>query len=89
MRNIAMENISYHAFRQHLKSFLDKVISSRSPLIVKRADGEDIVVLSKSDYNSMQETFYLLRNPVNAQRLLKSIEECEKGQGQERKLIER
>jgi antitoxin YefM len=68
---------------------LDQVISSRSPLIVKRADGEDLVVLSKSAYNSMQETFYLLRNPENAQRLLKSIEECEKGQGQERKLIER
>jgi antitoxin YefM len=68
---------------------LDQVISLRSPLIVKRADGEDLVVLSKLAYNSMQETFYLLRNPENAQRLLKSIEECEKCQGQERKPIER
>ena len=82
-----MEITTYTAFRQHLKTFLDKVLRDHSPLFVKRANGEDVVVLSKSDYDSMQETFYLLRSPKNATRLLKGIEEFEKGQGQERELI--
>jgi antitoxin YefM len=46
------------------------------------------VVLSKSDYESMEETFYLLKSPANAARLLKSIEDYKNGLGQERSLIE-
>lgn len=83
-----MEITTYTAFRQHLKSFLDKVLSNHSPLFVTRANGEDVVVLSKSDYESMQETFYLLKSPVNAKRLLDGLEEYEKGLGQEKILIE-
>ena len=83
-----MEITTYTTFRQHLKSFLDKVLKSHDPLYVKRANGEDIVILSKSDYESMQETFYLLKSPKNATRLLKGIEEYETGSGTERTLIE-
>jgi antitoxin YefM len=36
----------------------------------------------------MGETFYLLKSPKNATRLLKSIEDYEKGFRQERSLIE-
>jgi antitoxin YefM len=83
-----MEITTYTSFRQHLKSFLDKVLTEHSPLFVTRAKGEDIVVLSKSDYESMQETFYLLKSPKNATRLLEGIQEFQRGQGEERNLIE-
>lgn len=83
-----MEITTYTNFRQNLKSFLDKVFADHSPLFVTRSNGEDVVVLSKSDYESMQETFHLLKSPNNAVRLLKGIAEYEKGLGQERKLIE-
>lgn len=83
-----MEITTYSAFRQNLKTFLDKVLLEHSPLVVTRANGDDVVVLSKADYESMQETFYLLGSPKNADRLLKGIAEYEGGQGQERKLIE-
>ncbi|MEO8887039.1 MAG: type II toxin-antitoxin system prevent-host-death family antitoxin [Mucilaginibacter sp.] len=79
---------SYTSFRQQLKSYLDKVRDSHTPLIVTSAGNEDVVVISKSDYESMEETFYLLKSPKNATRLLKSIEDHENGKGQERKLIE-
>ena len=89
MENIlSMEITTYTAFRQHLKSFLDKVLASRSPLFVTRANGEDVVVMSKADYDSMEETFYLLKSPKNAARLLASIEDYDKGKGKERKLLE-
>lgn len=83
-----MDITTYTSFRQNLKSFLDKVFKNHSPLFVTRTNGEDVVVLSKTDYESMQETFHLLKSPNNATRLLKGIEEYEKGLGQERKLIE-
>ena len=83
-----MQITTYTAFRQHLKSFLDKVLAEHSPLYVTRANGEEVVVLSKADYDSMQETFYLLRSPKNPARLLEGIKEYESGQGKERGLIE-
>ena len=83
-----MEITTYTSFRKQLKSYLDKVKVSHTPLFVTRANGDDVVVLSKSDYESMEETFYLLKNPNNATRLLKGIEEHEKGLGKERSLIE-
>jgi len=83
-----MQTTTYTAFRQQLKSYLDKVRNNHTPLYVTSANGEDVVVLSKSDYESMEETFYLLKSPINAARLLKGIEEYEKGLGQERSLIE-
>ena len=83
-----MEITTYSNFRQHLKSFLDKVFQDRSPLFVTRANGEDVVVMSKADYESMQETFYLLESPKNAERLLKGIEEFNRGQGHEKTLLE-
>ncbi|HEY8999792.1 MAG TPA: type II toxin-antitoxin system prevent-host-death family antitoxin [Mucilaginibacter sp.] len=83
-----MQITTYSAFRQQLKSYLDKVRNSHSPLYVTTANGEDVVVLSKSDYESMEETFYLLKSPANALRLLNGIEEYKKGLGTERNLIE-
>jgi antitoxin YefM len=83
-----MEITSYSNFRQNLKSFLDKVFTTHAPLFVTRTNGEDVVVLSKSDYESMQETFYLLKSPKNAERLAKGLEEFENNKGQERELFE-
>jgi antitoxin YefM len=40
------------------------------------------------DYNALQETAYLLRNPANARRRLDSIAELEGRKGVERDLIE-
>ncbi|SDE80887.1 antitoxin YefM [Mucilaginibacter pineti] len=83
-----MEVTTYTAFRQQLKSFLDKVRNDHKPLVVTSVNAEDVVVISKADYESMEETFYLLKSPNNAARLLKGIEEYNNGLGQERKLIE-
>jgi antitoxin YefM len=83
-----MEITTYTSFRKQLKSYLDKVKINHSPLFVTRANGDDVVILSKSDYESMEETFYLLKSPNNAARLLKGIEDYGKGLGKPRNLIE-
>lgn len=83
-----MEITTYSNFRKNLKSFLDNVFVDHNPLFVTRTNGEDVVVLSKSDYESLKETLHLLSSPRNADRLIEGIEEYEKKGGTEKKLIE-
>ena len=84
-----MEITTYSNFRQNLKSFLDKVFDSKDPVFVTRTNGQDVVVLSKDEYEGMQETLHLLSSPKNAQRLQESIQEFKQGGGQEKSLIEK
>ncbi|RZK65981.1 MAG: type II toxin-antitoxin system prevent-host-death family antitoxin, partial [Pedobacter sp.] len=67
---------------------LDKVYSDHTPLFVTRAKGEDVVVLSKADYDSMQETFYLLRSPKNALRLEQGLKDYENGLAKPQELLD-
>lgn len=83
-----MDITTYSNFRQNLKSHLDDVVNDQKALYVTRANGEDVVVLSKSDYEGLQETYYLMRSPKNAERLLEAIKELDEGGGTIRELIE-
>jgi antitoxin YefM len=83
-----MLTVNYSTFRQDLKTFLDNVNISHTPLTVTRSKGEDVVVLSKADYDSMEETFYLLKNPANARRLLQGLADFEKNKGLEKSLLD-
>lgn len=69
-----MTVISYSQARQTLKGLLDKVIQSHEPVIIERRNDENCVVISESDYHSLEETAYLLRSPKNAQRLLEALQ---------------
>ena len=81
-----MEIASYSEFRQHMKSFLDAVIKTHKPLFITRKHGEELVVISKEDYTSMEETLYLLNSPKNAERLMESIAQLQAGNTVEQKL---
>ena len=80
-----MQITTYSNFRQNLKVFLDNVFVNHDPLFVTRTNGEDVVVLSKTDYESLTETLHLLGNPNNAKRLIDSIKEFEEGKGIQKK----
>ncbi|HBE21973.1 MAG TPA: type II toxin-antitoxin system prevent-host-death family antitoxin [Verrucomicrobiales bacterium] len=74
-----MHAITYTAVRENLASTIDRVCLDRDPVIITRNRDQSVVMLSLEDYESLQETSYLLRNPVNAKRLLESIEAAENG----------
>ena len=74
-------------FRQNMKAYFEQVLSMRKPLFIKRPKGNDMVLLSKSEYNSMQETFHLLSSPKNAERLLKAVEADKAGKGEVKDLL--
>lgn len=83
-----VEVTSFTDFRKNLRLYFEKVFDMGKPLFITRPKGKDIVVMSKSEYDSMQETFHLLSSPKNAERLLKSIEADKAGRVTVRKLIE-
>lgn len=70
-----MDSISYTAARANLGKMMDQVCESHDPLIITRGGQESVVMLSLEDFNSLEETAYLLRSPKNARRLLEAIAE--------------
>jgi antitoxin YefM len=83
-----MKTMSYTESRARYAEVLDAVVNDREEVVITRAGHEPAVIVSLDDYESLKETAYLLRSPVNARRLLESIDQLEAGEGVERKLTE-
>lgn len=83
-----MKAISYSEARENLKSVIDRVVADRAPIAITRQRGEGAVLVSESDWASIEETLYLLRSPANAARLLDAIRGLDAGEGEEHELIE-
>jgi antitoxin YefM len=66
--------ISYSELRENLKTYLDRVNDDHVPLLVKRKNGRNVIIMDADDYASMDETDYLLRSPANAKRLMEALE---------------
>jgi antitoxin YefM len=75
-----MRSISAIEFLQNLERHLDSVCESHAPLAVTRQNGEPVVVISLAEYEALEETLHLLRDPINAARLVRSIRDAEAGQ---------
>jgi antitoxin YefM len=76
-----MKAITYTAARENLAATMDLVCTDHDPIIITRNRNQSVVLLSLEDYESLQETAYLLRSPANAARLSESIAELERGEG--------
>lgn len=81
-----MKALSYTALRNNLAKTMEKVCEDHEPVIITRKSKEAVVMLSLEDYESLEETAYLLRSPKNARRLFESISQLEKGEGMEKEL---
>ncbi|MCK1816338.1 type II toxin-antitoxin system Phd/YefM family antitoxin [Streptomyces sp. XM4011] len=51
---------------------IERVNSNHEPVRITSKAG-DVVLMSAEEYDSWQETIYLLRSPANAQRLMEAI----------------
>ncbi len=83
-----MQAITYTAARQNLAKTIEKVCKDHAPIIVTRKLSESVVIMSLEDFESLEETAYLLRAPQNTRRLIESIAQLENGKGIEKELIE-
>ncbi len=71
-----------------LDGLIDRVIDNVQPTILCNDKGNKAILISLDEFSAWQETLYLLSNPANAERLLKSIQEAKAGRVIERALIE-
>jgi antitoxin YefM len=83
-----MRTLSSTALRANLSAEMDKVNDDHEPVIVTRAKGKPVVMVSLEDWASMDETAYLLSSPENARRLMQAVEELKAGKGVPHDLIE-
>ncbi|NNM78648.1 type II toxin-antitoxin system prevent-host-death family antitoxin [Sphingomonas sp. ID1715] len=75
-----MQSVSYSEARENLTAVIDKVVADRAPIAIARQRGEGAVMVSASEWASIEETLYLLRSPKNAERLLEAVRGLEAGE---------
>lgn len=79
---------TYSATRANLAKIMDKVNDDCAPVLVTRQNGAPVVMMSLKEYNSWQETAYLLRSPANAARLMEAIQQIRRGEVVEYELVD-
>jgi antitoxin YefM len=83
-----METLSISDTRANLRAVVDRVVADKAPIAITRQKGEGVVMISASEWASIEETLYLLQSPANAKQLMDGIAELDAGRGEEHELIE-
>ncbi|GGH49113.1 type II toxin-antitoxin system prevent-host-death family antitoxin [Frigidibacter albus] len=83
-----MKTLSSTELRQTLSAVMDRVNDDHEPVIVTRATGKPVVMVSLEDWASMDETAYLLTSPENARRLRGGVAALNRGEARPRDLID-
>lgn len=71
--------------RKRLFPLIEQVNDDREPVEITSKRG-DAVLISRADYDALQETAYLLRVPANAERLLESLAQARAGKREQHEL---
>ncbi len=64
---------------------IEKINDDRTPIEITSRRG-DAVLLSRADYDALEETAHLLRVPANAKRLIESLQQARTGQREQHDL---
>ena len=84
-----MNTTTINSAKQNLENLIQQVENDAEPILIMVDEDRKAVLMSEREFNSWQETIYLLSNPANAERLRKSLAEAEAGLISERELIEK
>ena len=84
-----MEALVYSNFRNNLKNYMKKVNDEYEPLmVVNKNPDENIVVLSKENWDSIQETIRLMNNDYLSDKVLSGMEQVKQKKVVQRQLLE-
>ena len=72
-----MKHTTSTDLRKNLSAMMDRVNDDHEPVIVTRAKGKPVVMISLEDYQAMDETAYLLATPANRAALMAAISESD------------
>ena len=62
-----------------MKYYLDKVVNDSDNVIVNRSGGSAVVILSLEEYESMQETAYVMSQPDIVEAIRQGEEDVKNG----------
>jgi antitoxin YefM len=71
---------------RNLFPLIEKVNDDRTAIEITSRRG-DAVLLSRADYDALEETAHLLRVPANAKRLVESLQQALSGQREEHAIV--
>jgi antitoxin YefM len=76
-----IKKLTIAKFESNLLRELDLISEDKvNQLIIKRPKGKgNIVLISEAEFNSMQETLYLLSSKKNRERILESLQQLKDG----------
>ena len=69
-------NYTYTQFREKLSSIMEAVDNDSAVCEVTRRGHEPMVMLSKRDYDSIMETFHLIKSEKNFKRIKESFNQA-------------
>jgi len=81
-----MTAISYTAARENLASTMNKVCEDHAPIIITRNRDQAVVMMSLEDFEALEKTACLLKNPKNAKRIMSAVAQLDAGKGAVRKV---
>ena len=84
-----MNTTTVNSAKQNLENLIRQVENDAEPILIMLDEESKAVLMSEREFNSWQETIYLLSNPANAEHLRKSLAEADAGLTNERELIEK
>ena len=76
---LPMKTLTSTELRANLSAVMDRVNDDHEPVIVTRAGGRPVVMVSLEDWSSMDETTYLTTSPANKAALDRAIREGREG----------
>ena len=84
-----MEAVVYSNFRNNLKDYMKQVKDEFEPLmVVNKNPEEDIVVLSKASWDSIQETLRVINNEYLSEKVWDGMKAVQKSDTIQRELLE-
>ncbi len=72
-----METLTYSAARAHLGATIERVVQGHMPIMIQYSHSEPVVMMSLSDFESYEETAYLMKSPKNRAKLIEAKNEIE------------
>ena len=84
-----MNTTTIDSAKQNLENLIQQVENDAEPILIMLDENRKAVLMSEREFNSWQETIYLLSNSANAEHLRKSLAEADSGSISEKELIEK
>ncbi len=83
-----MNCVNFTDLRSDIVNHFEKIEADNSELVVTRHNHNPMVIMPLSELEGLRETLYLLSTSANAEELMQSIAQLNRGEAQTRELIE-